>query len=65
MADNDGLMTVDELAAYLRKPVNTIYQWNRRGDGPRYMKVGRAALYRRSDVDQWLEAKYVPRGEVA
>jgi excisionase family DNA binding protein len=55
----DRLMTVEELAAYLRKPVKTIYQWNSRGDGPPYFKVGRSALYHRSDVDQWLGERRV------
>ncbi len=54
----DELMTIEELAAYLRKPVPTIYQWNSRGDGPPYIKVGRTVVYRRADVERWLTDRY-------
>lgn len=57
--DDDELMTVKDLAAYLHKPVKTIYAMNSEGTGPRYMKVGRDALYRRGDVKQWLDGRYV------
>lgn len=57
LLEPNSLMTVEELAEYLRKPVKTIYEWNSRGAGPPYMKVGRSVLYRRSDVESWLDGR--------
>ena len=55
----DPLMTAKELAAFLRKPISTIYRWNMDGIGPPYMKVGTTLRYRREDVDRWLDQQYV------
>ena len=39
-------------------------QLEREGTGPRRYKVGRSVLYRRAEVDAWLEA-HVPDPEAA
>lgn len=52
----DRLMTIEEVAGYLQVPVKTLYDWRHRGCGPRGMRVGRYARYRRDDVDAWLES---------
>lgn len=59
MPTHDDLMTTKDLAAYVHRPLATIYQWNSRGLGPRYIRRGRKVLYRRSDVDKWLSDGYV------
>lgn len=59
---SDSLMSVDDLVIYLKIPKQTIYQWNYRGTGPTYFKVGKQARYRREDVDNWLETQRVPQG---
>jgi excisionase family DNA binding protein len=59
----DELMTIKEFADYVRRPVATVYQWNSRGEGPRYIKRGRMVLYRRADVDVWLSEGYVNPAE--
>lgn len=59
MPDRHELMTTEEFAEYVRRPVATIYQWNSRGQGPRFIKRGRSILYRRADIDAWLNASYV------
>lgn len=51
---DDHLMSIDELAAYLRIPVSTIYGWRRTGQGPAAVKVGRHLRYDRRDVSRWL-----------
>ena len=48
-------MTRREVAKLYRTPVGTLSQWAFKGYGPPYVKVGRKALYRRSDVEQWIE----------
>jgi excisionase family DNA binding protein len=53
---DDRLMTIDELAAYLQVSDQTIYQWRRRGAGPRGFRVGRYVRFRREDVDAWLDS---------
>ena len=48
------LLTVQELARFLRIPVKTLYQWHYLGTGPAAIRVGRHLRYRRSAVAQWL-----------
>ncbi|WP_433615304.1 helix-turn-helix transcriptional regulator [Dactylosporangium sp. CA-139114] len=50
----DPLLTIDDVAAWLRKPKNTLYAWSSRGKGPRAIRVGNTLRYRRSEVEQWL-----------
>lgn len=52
------VMTLDEVAAYIRTPKKTLYTWRSAGKGPRAMKYGGALRYRRADVDEWLNAQY-------
>lgn len=61
----DPLLTTQQLADYLQKPVSTLYQWRYRSEGPRGIKVGGNVRYRLSDVQAWLERQTdgaVPRG---
>ena len=51
----DQLMTINDLADYLKVPTATIYYWRHEGVGPPTLKVRRALRYRRRDVDTWLE----------
>ena len=51
----DPLLTIDEVATWIRKPKATLYSWHSRGLGPRAIRVGNVLRYRRSDVEQWLE----------
>jgi excisionase family DNA binding protein len=51
------LLTVEELADQLQVPVNTIYGWRSRGEGPTGRKIGRYVRYRQEDVDDWLYSR--------
>jgi excisionase family DNA binding protein len=51
------VMTIEEVADFLRLPVRTLYHWRQTGDGPQPRKVGRHLRYRRSDVEAWLDAQ--------
>lgn len=51
----DRLMTLAELADMLGVPVNTVYQWRTRGEGPPGYRIGRHVRYRRTAVEAWLE----------
>jgi|TARA_R110000824_G_scaffold30011_1_gene99185 predicted DNA-binding transcriptional regulator AlpA len=56
---SDELMTLDEVAKYLRVQKQTLYAWRWKNykftRGPKSMKVGRHVRYRRSDIDAWLD----------
>jgi excisionase family DNA binding protein len=48
------LWVTEEVADYLRTPVQTLYQWRHSGKGPPAHRVGKRLLYRREDVLAWL-----------
>lgn len=58
MTEND-LMYREEAAEYLRIPTATLSAWAYRSIGPEFFRVGRRVLYRRGDLDRWLEAQRV------
>lgn len=53
------LMTVDEVSAAYRLPANTLRSWRSRGrgEGPPSFRLGKRVLYRRDQVDAWVEQK--------
>ncbi len=51
-------LTTAEVAELLRTPAETARFWRHVGKGPRWFKVGRRVLYRRSDVEAWIEQQY-------
>ena len=53
----DGWMSRTELAEELRVCADTLMRWERRRYGPKCVKAGRKALYKRSTVLAWLEAQ--------
>jgi len=54
---NYEIMTAAEVAAYLRVPLKSLYTWRYTHDGPPSARVGKYLRYRRSDVDEWLDAQ--------
>lgn len=57
MEASDRLMTLAELAEMLGIPVNTLYGWRCRGEGPPGYRIGRHIRYRRQAVEEWLETQ--------
>ena len=55
----DPIRTPAQLAEQVFVPVTTVYQWNSKGTGPRYIRVGRHVRYRQSDIDAWLDSHAV------
>ncbi len=53
-ADEDFL-TLSEVAAILRVPVNTLRWWRQRGAGPEFFKVGRRLVTTIGDLRGWIE----------
>jgi hypothetical protein len=61
-SDPDELMYRTAAADYLKTPPTTLAQWAYRGIGPEFFKVGRRVLYRKSELDRWLDSQRVVPG---
>lgn len=48
-----------EVANFLGIPVQTIYQWRRKGYGPPGRRIGKHVRYVPGDVEQWVTAQPV------
>ena len=57
-------LSIEALAEREGVPVQTVYRWNSRGGGPRYLKIGKHVRYRLADVVEWENTRY-PDGEGA
>lgn len=57
--DPDFLMNENQAAELLGLSVRTLQNWRLRGDGPVYVKIGKAVRYKRRDVSEWLKANTI------
>jgi excisionase family DNA binding protein len=55
---DDELMTLAEVATRLRTGPGTIRNWRVVGAGPPGVRFGRNVLFRRSDVEAWINDKF-------
>ena len=53
--DDDTLLTVPQMCTYLNLKSKTLEAMRRRGDGPRFVKVGRSVRSRGIDVLDYLD----------
>ena len=53
----DEVLTIEQLAAWLQIPVQTIYKLRHQRKGPPGIKVGRRLRFRTADVDKWWTAQ--------
>jgi len=53
--NDDSLFTPNQLAEYLTLKPKTLETMRRRGDGPRFIKVGRSVRYRGIDINEYLD----------
>lgn len=58
-------MDTDAAAAWLGMGNGTLRRWRSEGRGPRWVRVGRLAKYRLSDLVAWAEAHVVESGDSA
>ena len=57
MAETEGeILTLDEVAAYLKAGKRTVYRLAAEGRLPAF-KLGGTWRFRRSDLDEWIAAK--------
>ena len=52
---DEDFLTLAEVAAILRVPVNTLRWWRQCGDGPRFFKIGRHLLTTIGDLRAWID----------
>ena len=62
--EDEGLLTKKEVQAYLRCSHQTLHRLMTQHSLP-YHKIARRVLFRRGDVDTWLEAHRVVSAEKA
>lgn len=65
MSVRSKLYSPEELAEYLGVPVKTIYQWNYKGTGPKFSRVGVHVRYKPEHVQAWLDERTVQVGGAA
>lgn len=56
----ERLLTIVDLSEMLGIPVDTLYGWRHRGEGPQGYRIGRHVRYRLSTVEAWLEERLDP-----
>lgn len=54
----DDLMMPPEVSTMLRTKTETLKYWRYIGTGPRFARIGRRVVYRRSEVEAWLEEQF-------
>lgn len=52
------LLNPAETAEAIKSTTSTLAYWRHIGKGPKYAKVGRRVIYRRTDVEAWLEEQF-------
>jgi len=57
MTDLD-LLTLSETAEATRTPEATLRYWRHKGTGPRSFRIGRRVMYKREDVEAWVQTQY-------
>ncbi|GAB2594265.1 helix-turn-helix transcriptional regulator [Microlunatus antarcticus] len=60
--DIERLLTISDLSTMLGVPVDTLYGWRHRGEGPQGYRIGRHVRYRRAAVETWLAGRLDVRG---
>jgi len=55
----EQLWSVEDVAAYLRVPVETLYRWRKTKYGPPAARIGRHLRYDPSDVRSWVRKRLV------
>jgi len=54
------IMTLEEVADYLRVSERTVYEWVQKGDIPGG-KIGTSWRFKRSDIENWVNRRLTPR----
>ena len=52
------LVTIDEVAEMLNTPLSTVRYWRQIGYGPKFARIGRRVMARRSVVEKWIDEQF-------
>lgn len=52
------LLTLEEVARLCRTSPQAVRHWRHQGIGPQGFKIGKRVLFRRDDVEAWLQAQH-------
>ncbi len=63
--DPDAMFLAKDYAEYRHSTENALRQERWRGDGPRYVKLGRRVLYRAGDIAAYIATRTVTPGQAA
>ena len=58
MSESDEILTIEEVARYLKLKPQTIYKWAQDGQIPA-TKLGKEWRFRKSLLDEWIDAAIV------
>jgi excisionase family DNA binding protein len=53
----DRLWTIDDVSTFLGVPVQTLYQWRHRSEGPPCMRLGKHLRFDPDQVRAWVASK--------
>lgn len=66
MSELGELLTTEQTSEQMNVPEATLRYWRHHGMGPRAFRLGaRKVMYRKADVDNWLQAQYEQTGPAA
>lgn len=54
-ATDERMWTPDDVSAFLQVPVQTLYQWRRKGFGPQARRVGKHLRWSPDAVRAWFD----------
>ena len=52
--NDEELLTLEDVAQILRRPVNTIRWWRQTGKGPEFFKIGRQLHITAGELRRWI-----------
>lgn len=58
MTSPTELIDLVEAAAELGRSEATLRYWRQQGTGPKSARIGRRVMYRRIDVEKWVEEQF-------
>lgn len=56
-ATDERMWTPEDVSAFLQVPVQTLYQWRRKGVGPRARRVGKHLRWHPEVVRAWFDSQ--------
>lgn len=51
-------LTIDDVSGEYGIPMGTLRHWRTNSTGPKSFKIGRRVVYRREDIDSWIQEQY-------